>query len=462
MAGSRKPGPLGSSGQHDAIDTGTLNRQLSPTPGPTCVSHGTPAASVLHPPGYQGNQPRRKHVGGIRPVEPVNFPELRLNSRGPDVLKLQRLLNSRLEGATPLKVDGWFGPRTREALLQAQAKFHLASDGIVGPKTWFRLVSAPISKTAKPDSGRPLPGAATPPASEVSVVEWSLEKRFDYVITETGKRLPANMRTQFIAMVTGTGRNILIGTFVIWAGGHLFGVSEIADAILLVAGVFFLGVGIFEASYDLTTFLMLTCSASTEADLNRAADNLAQAITLLGVMTFFALMAKVTDVVGKGAPTEEAAPPPEPPPTPRPRRLPTKEPPPEEAAPQEEKAGKSAPDRSDLSKIEVNGLKAVRIRPGTSDNVAVIGRSMKDVRAYAQGLTDKGYDVELFDGDMIPDSARAEWNLLTQGGRRLSDSEVMETQMYKANQAWAQKIAAKGYTIVDINNPGGLSSSRLY
>ncbi|MBM3463558.1 MAG: hypothetical protein FJX76_15775 [Armatimonadetes bacterium] len=64
---------------------------------------------------------------------------LRPGSQGDKVRSLQELLKSR--GAN-LEVDGEFGPQTRRAVLDFQAKNGLATDGIVGPDTLGALVGA--------------------------------------------------------------------------------------------------------------------------------------------------------------------------------------------------------------------------------------------------------------------------------------------------------------------------------
>ncbi|MDH5729157.1 MAG: hypothetical protein OEZ58_09220 [Gammaproteobacteria bacterium] len=97
----------------------------------------------------------------------------------------------------------------------------------------------------------------------------------------------------------------------------------------------------------------------------------------------------------------------------------------------------------------------------------MIGRAMGNnkingVRDYAAVLQKKGYDVELFDGDMIPRSARKEFERLTEGGRRLTNPELVKTEMYQANKAWAQKIESEGYTIIDIGNPHNQGFSPFY
>ena len=59
---------------------------------------------------------------------------LRIGSTGPYVKLIQSLL--RRIGYDPGPVDGVFGNRTRQAVAAYQRDNGLASDGIVGPRTW--------------------------------------------------------------------------------------------------------------------------------------------------------------------------------------------------------------------------------------------------------------------------------------------------------------------------------------
>lgn len=60
---------------------------------------------------------------------------LRTGSKGPEVKKLQALLNTALLLNPPLKIDGDFGRATDSAVKRFQAEKGLGIDGIVGPKT---------------------------------------------------------------------------------------------------------------------------------------------------------------------------------------------------------------------------------------------------------------------------------------------------------------------------------------
>ena len=58
---------------------------------------------------------------------------IRLNSRGNDVVTLQRILN--------LHIDGIFGRITEEAVKTFQTEHNLIADGVVGARTWSLLLA---------------------------------------------------------------------------------------------------------------------------------------------------------------------------------------------------------------------------------------------------------------------------------------------------------------------------------
>ncbi|MFT3711820.1 MAG: D-alanyl-D-alanine carboxypeptidase family protein [Archangium sp.] len=78
---------------------------------------------------------------------------LQINSRGSQVVRLQRELKA--AGFNPGAADGIFGRGTQRAVKAYQARYHLAADGIVGPRTWNKLLhdgKAPTSSVSKPPS----------------------------------------------------------------------------------------------------------------------------------------------------------------------------------------------------------------------------------------------------------------------------------------------------------------------
>ncbi|MDH3493433.1 MAG: peptidoglycan-binding protein [Acidobacteriota bacterium] len=64
---------------------------------------------------------------------------IRNGARGPEVVELQTLLNSRSLPSPNLTTDGKFGPLTRRAVVAFQNANWLVPDGEVGPCTWATL-----------------------------------------------------------------------------------------------------------------------------------------------------------------------------------------------------------------------------------------------------------------------------------------------------------------------------------
>lgn len=299
-------GPLGVATNSPINDAGTSARiQNHPH-----VPLGAVSVAVV------GESRPQARLGGNRTQRTAQLPQLQIGTRGQHVQRLQRLLNSRLDSDTDLKVDGVFGPKTRTAVIEFQKDADLKPDGVVGRKTWFSLIiaeqrdssskpkpssapapTAPSSGTGIATTGPgpgPVPGvaprAAVAPATEKSVDEWSLYERFEYVLLHTGSHLTGNIRTQFSALLTPTGLKFIVGSLVVWGACQFIGIGEVLDAALLLwAG--------FSAGRFLGTFVLLTCTASTKAELEDAANDLARAVEILGVIAFFALLSRVARVL---------------------------------------------------------------------------------------------------------------------------------------------------------------------
>jgi peptidoglycan hydrolase-like protein with peptidoglycan-binding domain len=74
---------------------------------------------------------------------------LKIGSFGKDVRSIQEMLNQ-LVGARPrLHVDGVFGPKTRDRVVQFQTDSRLSRDGTVGPLTGKALVTAVLASMFK-------------------------------------------------------------------------------------------------------------------------------------------------------------------------------------------------------------------------------------------------------------------------------------------------------------------------
>ena len=117
-----------------------------------------------------------------------------------------------------------------------------------------------------------------------------LQERLKITLTESASILSENVGQHFLALVTPQALSTMAGIVVIWAGAHFFGIGEIADVILLIVGWAAVGGIAVDAGKKLYDFAIKTYSAKMESDLDAAAKDLADAITLLGVDTVLALL----------------------------------------------------------------------------------------------------------------------------------------------------------------------------
>ncbi|HEX8202629.1 MAG TPA: peptidoglycan-binding domain-containing protein [Isosphaeraceae bacterium] len=316
MPSSRKPGPLGVDGIQDDIRDGTLVRQTSPRPGP--VGRVSP-----HPARAAGSGPTRPPAP--KATQAVTLPVLRAGSHGPDVAKLQRLLNARLTPSPGLKPDGQFGPRTAQAVGQFQQGARIAADRVVGKVTWYHLlqggqvhlepartreqhaaspratpppaprapagqaVGGPTNGTA---AGLPRASAAQP--ADDGIWEWPLQKKIRAVVERVPSRLVGEARREWDALVTPEG---LALTLVILAGFCL-----LSGGTALVLGLVILGL---DVGTSLAGALLTASQAATEQDLDDAADGLAHVVIAIGVAAFLHGVGRVAGKIrARGGPKE--------------------------------------------------------------------------------------------------------------------------------------------------------------
>lgn len=150
-------------------------------------------------------------------------------------------------------------------------------------------------------TGRSATTQATPgkPVAEMTASERLIE-----AIYRSIPMLPAEAGEQLKAMLTPQAIAIAVGTLIVWAGSHFFGIGEIVDVILLVAGAIFIGLGVFEGADHLYDFVQIAINAKSDADLTRAAEHFAKAVNILGITVITALLFKnsAKAVIARGRP----------------------------------------------------------------------------------------------------------------------------------------------------------------
>jgi len=127
-----------------------------------------------------------------------------------------------------------------------------------------------------------------------NVATMPLTERLREVLTRAKKNLGPEVGAAIDALLSPTNLAILAGTLTLWVGSHLFGVGEVVDVLLLVAGAFVIGWSIGDVMKDLYTFTERTVNARSEADLDAAAKALSHAIVLAGITVVMALLLRRT------------------------------------------------------------------------------------------------------------------------------------------------------------------------
>lgn len=102
--------------------------------------------------------------------------------------------------------------------------------------------------------------------------------------------LPADVAAQVSAMLTPEALATMAAITAVWGVSHFFGVGEVADAILLVAGAAILGTSAVDVARDLIGFVQNALGALSEADLDRAAEHFARAVIKGGLTVVMALL----------------------------------------------------------------------------------------------------------------------------------------------------------------------------
>ncbi len=115
-----------------------------------------------------------------------------------------------------------------------------------------------------------------------------------------------------------------------------------------------------------------------------------------------------------------------------------------------------------FQKLPTN-LHPQRIVAGSSDTVAIVGRSMGDpskglvgVNDVAKVLRTEGFQVKTFS----PSPAALD-DLAIRGANYPNGfvpyEKVPETLMYQENRIWAENLLQSGATVIDIGNPNGMA-----
>ncbi|WP_458022134.1 hypothetical protein [Kosakonia sp. BK9b] len=117
-----------------------------------------------------------------------------------------------------------------------------------------------------------------------------LQTKLKTTLTKAAVILPYDFGQQLLALITPQALATMAGVIVLWAGSHFFGIGELADVILLIVGWVAVGGVAVEAGKKLYDFAVKIKKAQTEFDLDAAAQDLADVVTLLGINTVMIIL----------------------------------------------------------------------------------------------------------------------------------------------------------------------------
>jgi hypothetical protein len=143
-----------------------------------------------------------------------------------------------------------------------------------------------------------------------AVSSWTFEHRLEETFKRTLPKLGPEAREALAAIITPESLAIIAGVLIAWVVSHAFGVGEIVDIIILVVGVFAIGFSIFSGLDHLYEFASGAYKATSEQDLNVAADHLAKAIAILGITAVLAVLFRGKPATGRGGKVNVGSPPP--------------------------------------------------------------------------------------------------------------------------------------------------------
>lgn len=126
----------------------------------------------------------------------------------------------------------------------------------------------------------------------MNVSAMSSVEKLEAVLHKGCVLLPADVAKRILALLSPMSLAIMAGAVAVWAASHLVGVGEVADVVLLATGLLTIGGAAFEGCKKLVAFAIGTYRARTDADIDKAAHDFAEAVSILGVDVVLGLLMK--------------------------------------------------------------------------------------------------------------------------------------------------------------------------
>ena len=130
-----------------------------------------------------------------------------------------------------------------------------------------------------------------PISDKKDVANLTQAEKLGEVLILTVQKLPNALGSQLKAMISPTSIAIMVGVMGAYAASHAVGIGFIADASMLIGGGVFLGWQAVDVAKDVWAFAQYV-NATTEEELDKAADHLAKAITTVGLDVILGILTK--------------------------------------------------------------------------------------------------------------------------------------------------------------------------
>ena len=126
----------------------------------------------------------------------------------------------------------------------------------------------------------------------LNVADLTTEQRLAVVLERTGAKLGPAAAAELRKLATPQALAGAATFLVAWIASPAIGIGMIVDALMIATGVIFIGMAIFDAIGHLAEFGSKTLYGKSDAQMNAAAEHLAQAVAILGVQAVLALLLK--------------------------------------------------------------------------------------------------------------------------------------------------------------------------
>ena len=134
----------------------------------------------------------------------------------------------------------------------------------------------------------------------VQIVNMSDTDKLGEALSRSLSKLGPEAREEVEKLLEPEVLAIVAGVLVVWIASHFIGIGEIVDIILLVVGVFAIGMAVFDGVEHLYDFASIALNAQSEKDLDKAAEHFAEAVAILGIQAVLAVLFRGAPKTFKG------------------------------------------------------------------------------------------------------------------------------------------------------------------